>query len=129
MCVCIYVYIYMCVYIYVYVCIYVYIYMNVCIFIYPNLGLYLIKQIFLTIFINKLGREKLCYLFIYFQVLLVRRILPVTLIQTWLGASECTHTRYRIKTVCRMFTFIIRRDWEGSDISRFSLANNILKTH
>ena len=26
------------------------------------------------------------------------RILPVILIQTWLGASECTHTRYRIKT-------------------------------
>ena len=69
------------------------------------------------------------YLLIFFQVSLVRRILPVTLIQTWLSASECTHTRYRIKTVCWMFTFIIRRDWEGSDVSRFSLANTILKTH
>ena len=26
-----------------------------------------------------------------------------------------------------MFTFIIRPDWEGSDVSRFSLANTILK--
>ena len=26
-----------------------------------------------------------------------------------------------------MFTFIIRRDSEGSDVSRFSLANTILK--
>ena len=24
-----------------------------------------------------------------------------------------------------LFTFIIRRDWEGSDVSRFSLANTI----
>ena len=65
----------------------------------------------------------------FFQVSLVRRKLPVTLIQTWLSASECPHTRYRIKTVCSMFTFIIRRDSEGSDVSRFSLANTILKTH
>ena len=65
----------------------------------------------------------------FFQVSLVRRKLPVTIIQTWLSASECPHTRYRIKTVCSMFTFIIRRDSEGSDVSRFSLANTILKTH
>ena len=69
------------------------------------------------------------FIFIFFQVSLVRRILPVTLIQTWLSASECTHTRYRVKTVCSMFTFIIRRDSEGSDVGRFSLANTILKIH
>ena len=34
-----------------------------------------------------------------------------------------------IEQVCGMFSFIIRRDWEGSDVSRFSLANTILKTH
>ena len=28
----------------------------------------------------------------------ILRTLPVILIQTWLSASECTHTRYRIKT-------------------------------
>ena len=91
----------MCVYIYIYVCMYIYIY-------------------FLFLFF---------FFIFFFQVSLVRRILPVTLIQTWLSASECTHTRYRIKTVCSMFTFIIRRDSEGSDVDRFSLANTILKTH
>ena len=34
-----------------------------------------------------------------------------------------------IEQVRVMFTFIIRRDWEGSDVSRFSLGNTILKTH
>ena len=28
-----------------------------------------------------------------------------------------------------LFSFIIRRDWEGSDVSHFLLANSILKTH
>ena len=62
---------------------------------------------------------------------------PMRLELTRVGLLDYLANRYTtrgalviqdIEQVRGMFTFIIRRDWEGSDVSRFSLANTILKT-
>ena len=61
--------------------------------------------------------------------LFVSRILPVILIQPGSVRMSVLIQDLEKRRASGLFTFIIRRDWEGSDVCFFWLVNSILKTH
>ena len=61
------------------------------------------------------------YLYIYMYIHILN--------QTLLSACEYPHTRSGERRASGFFTFLTRRDWEGSDVYRFSWANSIFKAH
>ena len=75
------------------------------------------------IVIKKVGGKKGYFVKTYFSV---GFCLPVILNQTLLSTCEYTHTRSRGSG---LFTFLTRRDWNRSDVCRFSLASSFLKAH